>query len=239
MALRSGDARCSFALASHAGLLDTYSMNTRDYTPFDRLLIHFDKAVRTVFGAHATTGRPNPANGEIEADLSDNERRVAAGLMRVNHAGEVSAQALYQGQSLTAKLPNVRDKMERAALEENDHLAWCEQRLAELSSHTSLLNPLWYAGSFAIGAAAGLAGDKWSLGFVVETERQVVRHLDQHLARLPEADRKSRAILEQMKAEEQHHATTAGAAGAAELPMPVKALMQLTSKAMTTTAFFI
>lgn len=214
-------------------------MNTRHYTPFDRLLIHFDKAVRTVFGAHGTTGRPNPANGEIEADLSDNERRVAAGLMRVNHAGEVSAQALYQGQSLTAKLPNVRDKMERAALEENDHLAWCEQRLAELGSHTSLLNPLWYAGSFAIGAAAGLAGDKWSLGFVVETERQVVHHLDQHLARLPEADRKSRAILEQMKEEEQHHATTAGAAGAAELPTPVKTLMRLTSKAMTTTAFYI
>src|SRR3569832_124590 len=131
-------------------------MNTRDYTPFDQLQIHFDKAVRTVFGAPVTTDRPNPADGQPEATLNDNERRVATGLMRVNHAGEISAQALYQG-----------------------------QRLTELGSHTSLLNPLWYAGSFAIGAAAGLAGDKWSLGFVVETERQVVRHLDQHLARLP------------------------------------------------------
>lgn len=214
-------------------------MNTRHYTPFDQLLIHFDKAVRTVFGAPATTGRPNPANGEIETSLSDNERRVTVGLMRVNHAGEVAAQALYQGQGLTAKLPNVREKMERAALEENDHLAWCEQRLAELGSRTSLLNPLWYAGSFAIGAAAGLAGDKWSLGFVVETERQVVHHLDQHLARLPEADRKSRAILEQMKEEEQRHATAALAGGAAELPAPVKGLMRLTSKVMTTTAFYI
>src|SRR3569623_649387 len=214
-------------------------MNTRDYTPFDHLLIHFDKAVRTVFGAPVTTDRPNPADGQPEATLNDNERRVATGLMRVNHAGEISAQALYHGQGLTAKLPNVREKMERAALEEIDLLAWCEQRLTDVGSRTSLLYPLWYAGSFAIGAAAGLAGDKWSLGFVAETERQVARHLDQHLARLPQGDHKSRAILEQMKEEEQQHATTALAAGGAELPAPVKGLMRFTSKVMTTTAYFI
>lgn len=214
-------------------------MNTRDYSSLDRLLIHADKALRTVLGAPVTTGRPNPADAQAEVALNDTERRLAAGLMRVNHAGEVSAQALYQGQSLTAKLPKVREKMERAALEENDHLAWCEQRLKELDSRTSLLSPLWYAGSFAIGAAAGLAGDKWSLGFVVETERQVVQHLDQHLARLPAHDHKSRAVLEQMKTEEQQHATAALAAGAAELPAPVKRLMTATSKVMTSTAFFI
>lgn len=214
-------------------------MNTRYYTPFDQLLIQLDKAARTVFGTPVTTGRPDPAHGQPETTLNDNERRVAVGLMRVNHAGEVAAQALYQGQGLTAKLPHVRQKMERAALEENDHLAWCEQRLTELGSRTSLLNPLWYAGSFMIGAAAGLAGDKWSLGFVMETERQVAHHLDQHLVRLPEADHKSRAILKQMKEEEQRHATGALAAGAAELPAPIKGLMRLTSKVMTTAAFYI
>jgi ubiquinone biosynthesis monooxygenase Coq7 len=159
--------------------------------------------------------------------------------MRVNHAGEVSAQALYQGQALTAKLAEVRGKMERAALEENDHLAWCERRLKELDSHTSMLNPLWYTGSFAIGALAGLAGDKWSLGFVVETERQVVKHLDEHLSRLPEQDRRSRAILEQMKEDETHHATAALNAGGAELPEPVRQLMRLTSKVMTNAAYYI
>ena len=214
-------------------------MTHRRYTVLDQLLINVDKALRTALNAPVHSARPNPADGHPEAALNDNERRVAAGLMRVNHAGEVSAQALYQGQGLTAKIQNVRERMERAAAEENDHLAWCEQRLKELGSHTSLLSPLWYAGSFAIGAAAGLAGDKWSLGFVVETERQVEQHLDQHLARLPEHDRKSRAILEQMKEEEQQHASTALAAGAAELPAPLKHLMQLTSKLMTSTAYYI
>src|SRR3569832_2430449 len=204
-------------------------MNTRDYTPFDQLLIHFDKAVRTVFGAPVTTDRPTPADGQPEATLNDNEQRETTKHKRDKHASENTAQTQKQDQGLTAKLPNVREKMERAALEENKHLAWCEQRLTELGSHTSLLNPLWYAGSFAIGAAAGLAGDKWSRGFVVETERQVVRHLDQHLARLPQEDHKSRAILEQMKEEEQQHATSALAAGAAELPAPIKGLMRLAS----------
>lgn len=210
---------------------------TRDYTPFDRFLINLDHGIRTVFGSPSPTGRPDPAAAIPEAGLSDDERRHAAGLMRVNHAGEVSAQALYQGQALTARLPEVRDKMERAAAEENDHLLWCERRLDELGGRTSLLNPLWYTGSLAIGALAGWAGDKWSLGFIVETERQVVRHLEDHLERLPAADARSRAILLQMKDDEQHHATTALAAGGAPLPAPVRTLMSLTSKVMTTTAY--
>ncbi len=214
-------------------------MNTRRYSPLDQCLIHLDNAVRTVWGAPAVTERADPADVIPEGDLSDAEKRLSAGLMRVNHAGEVSAQALYQGQSLTAKLPTVREKMERAAREENDHLAWCEQRLQALDSRVSLLSPLWYGGSFAIGALAGLAGDKWSLGFVVETERQVVKHLEEHLQRLPTADHKSRAVLEQMKEDELHHATTALQAGGAELPAPVKKLMAATSKVMTTTARFI
>jgi ubiquinone biosynthesis monooxygenase Coq7 len=201
--------------------------------------MHMDKAVRTIFGAPPITERSNPAQAQPEAELSADQQRLIAGLMRVNHAGEVSAQALYQGQALTAKLGEVRSKMERAAMEENDHLAWCEQRLTELDSHASVFNPLWYAGSFAIGAAAGLAGDKWSLGFVVETEKQVVRHLEEHLDRLPPQDHKSRAILEQMREDEAHHATTALQAGSAELPKPVKRLMRLTSKLMTTTAYYI
>ncbi|MEJ2652903.1 MAG: 2-polyprenyl-3-methyl-6-methoxy-1,4-benzoquinone monooxygenase [Gammaproteobacteria bacterium] len=214
-------------------------MDGRDYSPFDQLLMHMDKAVRTVFGTPPHTERPNPAQAQPEAELAANERRQVAGLMRVNHAGEVSAQALYQGQALTAKLTEVRAKMERAALEENDHLAWCEQRLKELDSHTSVLNPLWYAGSFTIGALAGAAGDKWSLGFVVETERQVVKHLEEHLERLPAQDHKSRAVLEQMKEDEAHHATTALEAGSAELPGAVKRLMRLTSKIMTVTAYYL
>ncbi|MEJ2554078.1 MAG: 2-polyprenyl-3-methyl-6-methoxy-1,4-benzoquinone monooxygenase [Gammaproteobacteria bacterium] len=214
-------------------------MDGRDYSPFDQLLMHMDKAVRTVFGTPPHTERPNPAQVQPEAELAADERRQVAGLMRVNHAGEVSAQALYQGQALTAKLTAVRAKMERAALEENDHLAWCEQRLKELDSHTSVLNPLWYAGSFTIGALAGAAGDKWSLGFVVETERQVVKHLEEHLERLPAQDHKSRAILEQMKEDEAHHATTALEAGSAELPGAVKRLMRLTSKIMTVTAYYL
>lgn len=214
-------------------------MTTRNYSSIDRLLMQVDKAVRTVLGSAPVTERPDPAAGVPEAALSAEEGRRAAALMRVNHAGEVSAQALYQGQALTAKLTEVRSKMERAALEENDHLAWCQRRLEELDSHTSILNPLWYAGSFAIGALAGLAGDKWSLGFVVETERQVVKHLDQHLARLPEQDQKSRAILTQMKQDETHHATAALNAGGAELPEPVKQMMRMTSKVMTNTAYFL
>lgn len=214
-------------------------MDSRDYSPFDQLLMHMDKAMRTVFGAPPVTERPNPADTHPETELTTDEQDRVTGLMRVNHAGEVSAQALYQGQALTAKLAEVRGKMERAALEENDHLAWCEQRLTELGSRPSALNPLWYAGSFAIGALAGLAGDKWSLGFVLETERQVVKHLEEHLRRLPPQDLKSHAILEQMREDESHHATTALNAGGAELPQAVKQLMSLTSKLMTKTAYHL
>jgi ubiquinone biosynthesis monooxygenase Coq7 len=214
-------------------------MESRNYSPLDQLLINFDQAVRTVFGQPQVTERKNPAVDIDEQELSQEEKRLSAGLMRVNHAGEVCAQALYQGQAMTAKLPTVRESMERAAQEENDHLDWCETRLHELDSHTSYLGPLWYTGSFAIGAFAGFIGDQWSLGFVAETERQVVKHLESHLQRLPEKDSKSRTILEQMKIDEQHHATTAIEAGGAELPEPVRKLMGITSKIMTNTAFYI
>jgi len=214
-------------------------MTNRNYTPFDHLLMNLDHGVRTVFGKPELTERPNPAEGVEEAALSDAEKQLAARLMRINHAGEISAQALYQGQALTAKLPEVREKMERAALEENDHLEWCERRVTELGSHTSLLNPLWYGGSLAIGALAGKIGDKWSLGFVAETERQVIRHLEEHLEQIPEKDSKSRKILEQMKEDEAHHGNMAVEAGGAELPAPVKGFMQLTSRVMTRTAYWL
>jgi len=212
-------------------------MLTRHYSPADKFLMHLDTGLRTVFGRPRVTERPNPAENIEDTELTQAEKELAGRLMRINHAGEVAAQGLYEGQALTARLPDVRDKMERAAMEENDHLAWCESRINELGSHKSLLNPLWYGGSLAIGAIAGLAGDKWSLGFVTETERQVVRHLDSHLAQLSEKDEKSRAILEQMKEDEGLHATTALHAGGAELPTPIKKLMALTSKVMTKTAF--
>jgi ubiquinone biosynthesis monooxygenase Coq7 len=157
--------------------------------------------------------------------------------MRVNHAGEIAAQGLYQGQALTAKLERVREQMERSALEEEDHLAWCENRLTELGSGPSALAPLWFGGAYAMGALAGAAGDRWSLGFVVETERQVVEHLESHLEHLPEADKKSRAVVAQMRADEQEHAQVAKRAGAADLPAPIKALMRLTAKVMTTTVY--
>jgi len=157
--------------------------------------------------------------------------------MRVNHAGEVAAQALYEGQAATARLDHVRASMQQAADEEVDHLAWCRDRLSELDSRPSMLNPVWYAGSWMIGAAAGLAGDRWSLGFVAETERQVIDHLDEHLSRLPLQDSRSRAILEQMKIDETHHGTAAMEAGAATLPAPIRATMALTSKIMTTLAY--
>ncbi len=196
-------------------------------------MMQLDTGLRTLFGKPSVTERPNPENTIAEGELSASEKELAGRLMRINHSGEVAAQGLYQGQALTAKLPDVREKMERAAEEENDHLDWCKQRINELDTHTSYLNPLWYFGSVAIGAAAGLAGDKWSLGFVAETEHQVVRHLTSHLNQISENDHKSRAILEQMKEDEGHHATAALDAGAAELPVPVKKFMALTSKIMT------
>ena len=215
-------------------------MTQRHYNFADRLALGMDQALRTVFGKPQVTERSNPSESIPETDaLSETEQKHIAGLMRINHVGEVCAQALYQGQAMTAKLDTVRDSMQRAADEENDHLAWCEQRLDELHSHKSLLNPVWYAGSFGLGALAGLAGDKWSLGFVAETEHQVVAHLDEHLAQLPEQDERSRAILEQMKEDEGRHATVALEAGGAELPEPVKQAMKFTSKIMTTAAYKI
>jgi ubiquinone biosynthesis monooxygenase Coq7 len=210
----------------------------RTYSPFDHLLIQLDQAVRTVFGRPHVTERSDPAAGLPDADLSDVQRDHVARLMRINHTGEVCAQALYQGQALTARLPGVRESMERAAAEENDHLDWCERRVHELGGRLSLLNPLFYAGSFAIGAVAGLAGDRWSLGFVAETERQVERHLDDHLAQLPEADARSRAILETMRADEIEHGRHARDAGGAELPAPARAAMHATSRVMTFTSYW-
>lgn len=214
-------------------------MSTRNYSPADKVIGNLDNALRTLFGQPQLTERPDPAADVAEANMSEAEKKHAAGLMRVNHAGEVSAQGLYTGQALTARLPDVREKMERAAMEENDHLEWCDQRLKALDSHRSLLNPVWYFGSVAIGAAAGVAGDKWSLGFVAETEHQVIRHLDEHLEQLPQQDNKSRAVVEQMKEDEAHHATIALQHGGADLPAPVKKVMGLTSKIMTSLAYRI
>ncbi len=214
-------------------------MNTRNYTPIDTLLINLDQALRTVAGQPVTTGRPNPADHVPTVELRSDERRLAARLMRVNHTGEVCAQALYQGQALTARLDAVRDRMERASNEENDHLEWCETRLKALDSRPSVLNPLFYAGAFAIGALAGKVGDRWSLGFVAETEQQVVEHLNAHLDRLPPADQQSRAILEQMREDEARHAVDALAAGGARLPLPVRALMRGVSKVMTGTTYWV
>lgn len=211
----------------------------RKHSLIDQLIIGADKALRTLAARQADSPRPSPANPLDDAELSDAERRHAAGLMRVNHAGEVCAQALYQGQALTARLPEVRAEMEQAAQEEVDHLAWCQQRLTELNSQPSLLNPLWYSLSFAIGAGAGLVSDRISLGFVAAVEDQVCKHLDSHLASLPEADQKSRAIVSQMREDEARHAQTALAAGGIEFPAPVKSLMTLSSRLMTQSSYRI
>jgi ubiquinone biosynthesis monooxygenase Coq7 len=204
----------------------------------DVFIVQVDKALRTVF-ATATSRRPYPDAGVAEAELNEAEKRHAAGLMRVNHSGEVCAQALYQGQALTARNPEAARALIEASEEETEHLAWCERRLNELGSHKSLLNPLWYAGSFALGALAGALGDKWNLGFLAETERQVEGHLNSHLSELPEQDAKSRAIVEQMKIDENKHAETAVTHGGVPLPEPVKQAMQLTSKALTFAAYRI
>jgi len=214
-------------------------MTDRKLTAIDQFIIHTDQALKTVFGEPRGSDRENPAQTHSEDELSAVERAKSLCLMRVNHAGEVCAQALYQGQALTAKQETTREKLQQAATEENDHLVWCRQRIRELGGHTSLLNPLWYTGSFAIGAASGLIGDKWSLGFLAETEHQVVKHLEGHLLNLPARDSKSRAILEQMKDDEGKHETTALNAGGAKLPELVRKLMSLTSRVMTFTAYRI
>ena len=209
---------------------------TRQYSALDRLIIDFDGFLRQAKPAKSPVNRPDPADSVAEMPMDTLMRTLSASLMRVNHAGEVSAQALYQGQGLTARNPQVRQIMKTAALEESDHLVWCQQRLQDLHSHTSYLNPFWYVGSFSFGLIAGLMGDHWSLGFVAETEHQVVRHLDTHLVRLPENDQKSRAILQQMRIDESHHATVAVESGARELPEPVKHMMRFCSSVMTTIA---
>lgn len=204
----------------------------------DRFILHFDRALRTLF-APATSVRPTPGAEEPEAMLNDAERRHAAGLMRVNHCGEICAQALYQGQAMTSRDPHVKAELEQASQEETEHLAWTERRLEELGSRRSMLNPLWYGGSLAFGMLAGQFGDRWNLGFLAETERQVEAHLGRHLERLPRDDARSRAIVSQMKEDEAEHAATAVKLGAAELPAPIKGLMKLSSRVMTTLAYRI
>lgn len=214
-------------------------MPNRDFNTVDKLVVNFDQAVRTLFGKPRTTERRNPSLDVNDGELDASEKDRIVRLMRINHTGEVCAQALYQGQSLTARDPATRASMERSAAEENDHLDWCETRVHELGGRLSLLNPLWYAGSFCIGAAAGLAGDKWSLGFVVETEKQVEDHLAEHLEQLPPSDSRSRVILEQMKKDEIRHGEKARAYGGAELPKPLQAAMTLAAKVMTRAVYWI
>lgn len=216
-------------------------MVTRNLTPFDRVLAELEHALRTsVGGGVRAAARKSPAAALPKDEaLDETQRQEAARLMRVNHAGEIAAQALYQGQAFMARDPQVREAMAKSSDEEVDHLAWCEQRIQELGGQVSKLDPLWYAGSFALGAAAGLLGDKESLGFVGETERQVVEHLDQHLQRLPEGDARSRAILTQMRDDEARHGAAAERAGGAPMPAPVRAAMRLMSKVMTETAYWI
>ena len=212
-------------------------MLDRDLTPLDRVFASLNNALRTVATPAGQPARPYPAKGIDDAELDDSERRHAAGLMRVNHAGEVAAQGLYQGHAAVARRAEIEAQMHAAAEEEFDHLAWCEQRLQELDSGPSRLSPLWYAGSFVIGAASGVLGDRWSLGFIAETEKQVCSHLDTHMEDLPEQDARSRAIVATMREEEAQHGADAIEAGAAELPDSVRQLMQLTARIMTTTAY--
>ncbi len=214
-------------------------MEKRNFSLWDKLIDQADTALRTLANGNVRADREKPGS-DIACDLGDpDDIKHSAGLMRINHTGEVCAQALYQGQALTARLGETREAMDKAAKEEVDHLAWCQDRLNELNSHTSHLNPIWYGLSFAIGAAAGVAGDDWSLGFVAETEDQVCRHLEDHLGRLPVEDERSRAILLQMHKDEEGHAIAARAGGGRTLPKPVKNLMALTSKVMTKTTYYI
>jgi len=212
-------------------------MDPRVLSPLDRLLELADAGLRASF-ARPSGSRPTPGN-PAPTPVDSGLRRHSAGLMRVNHAGEIAAQGLYHGQALTARLPETRAALRKAAAEEGDHLAWCRERLDELGSQPSLLNPLWYAGSVAIGALAGLAGDRMSLGFMAETERQVEGHLADHLQRLPADDTRSRTIVQQMQADEIGHGRAAVAAGAAPLPEPVPKLMHLAARVMTGTAYWI
>lgn len=214
-------------------------MSQRSLTFIDQIIGEVDKGLRTSFGPAPRAMRPNPAADMEEKQLPDCDRELAGRFMRINHAGEICAQGLYQGQALTARLPKVRKKMEEAAAEENDHIAWTADRIKDLGSHASYLNPIWYVSSFALGALAGLAGDKWSLGFVAETEKQVVKHLTGHLEKITPNDEKSRAILEQMREDEGKHATTAITAGAASFPRPIQSAMKFTSNIFTNTTYWV
>ena len=209
-------------------------------TPLDFMIDNVDVALRSLFPPkERISNRESPAKNIEPTTLTSSQKKHTAGLMRVNHAGEICAQALYQGQALTAKNLVIRQQMQEAADEEIDHLAWCEQRLQELNSKPSLLNPIWYGGSLLLGLTAGLAGDKWSLGFVAETERQVTEHLKIHINKLLLDDKRTKVILEQMKTDEEQHAQTAINAGAAELPIPIKYLMSVVSKIMTKTSYYV
>lgn len=212
---------------------------SRHYSLFDKLIIESDRVLRTLSQSAQTANRPSPAKSVAEAELSPQETKHAAGLMRINHTGEVCAQALYQGQALTAKLPNVREEMEHAAEEEVDHLSWCDERLHQLNSQPSRLNPLFYGLSFSIGACAGAISDKVSLGFVAATEELVCKHLQSHLQELPKNDQKSQAIVSQMLIDEAQHQQTALDAGGARFPFPIKFGMTLLSKAMTKTTYHV
>jgi ubiquinone biosynthesis monooxygenase Coq7 len=214
-------------------------MEYRKLTPLDRLICGIDSALRTVAAPGAPAARPNPAQSTSNTPLSRLEATHSAGLMRVNHAGEVAAQGLYQGHAAVARNQRIEKQMNDAAAEERDHLAWCEERLTELGSGPSRLSPLWYAGAFAIGAASGAFGDKWSLGFIEETERQVSEHLGGHLAKLPQNDSKSRVIVSQIRSEEERHGADARRAGAASLPLPLRKLMRFCAGVMTRTAYWI
>jgi len=214
-------------------------MGQRRLSLLDKLITEADSVMRTITNRGNHAGRPSPSAGHSDSGLSEQERKHVAGLMRVNHTGEVCAQALYQGQALTAKLPTVREEMQQAAQEEVDHLVWCEQRLRELGSHTSYLNPAWYGMSFAMGAIAGAIGDKVSLGFVAATEERVCNHLRDHLKQLPDEDRKSQLILQQMLEDEQRHGENALEAGGTEFPRPVKDAMTTVSQVMTRTSYRI
>ena len=214
-------------------------MTERQLSPIDRLIVNIDQTMRTLLPGAARAERASPATSAGESELSEQERRHVAGLMRINHTGEVCAQALYQGQALTAKLPEVRVAMDRAAREEIDHLAWCETRLRELGDRTSLLNPLFYGASFALGAAAGAISDRISLGFVAATEEQVCQHLEEHLQTLPAHEDKSRAVLQQMLVDEKHHGTLALEAGGAKFPGWLKRAMTGMSKVMTKSTYYV
>lgn len=214
-------------------------MAQRQLSLLDKLLDQIDSGLRTSFGSAPAPNRVSPAQAVEEPELTEEQRQHAIGLMRVNHAGEICAQALYQGQALTAKLPHVGEQMRESAAEEIDHLAWCEQRIHQLGGKTSALNPVWYTMSFTLGAGAGLISDKLSLGFVAATEDQVCNHLEKHLQQLPEDDTKSRSIVEQMLVDEAQHAESALAAGGHKFPKPVKALMTLVSSAMTKSSYKI